>query len=104
MYEKLYYYIRKNNKEISNVIFILSNINNEKICTILSLNTDIEYRNKGYATKLLYYVINYCKLNDYKTLYLDDCSDNFNKINNIYLNIGFNYINNGSPEMVLFLS
>jgi GNAT superfamily N-acetyltransferase len=68
-------------------------------CTIQYLFTMKQYRNMGYATRLLLHLKQYCKSNNIKIIRLDDCSDNFNKQNNLYVQNGFNYIVQGYPEM-----
>lgn len=70
-------------------------------CILLSLNVITEFRNNGYGTILLKQVITYCRCLGIKQINLDDCSNNFNKPNNIYLKAGFRYIVEGFPEMVL---
>ncbi len=69
------------------------------ICTIGYIGTTKTYRNKGYATEIIKYIKKYCYENKIKIITLDDCSDNFNKENNIYLKNGFQYIESGFPEM-----
>jgi GNAT superfamily N-acetyltransferase len=81
-------------------IHLIVNIN-EISGMIISLHTIKEYRNRGFATILLNRIIEYCKINHLQEIFLDDCSDNFNQPNNIYLNCGFVYIEPGSPEMIM---
>ncbi len=71
-------------------------------CTVQYLFTDLQHRNKGYATKLLLHLIELSEQSHrlIHCIKLDDCSDNFNKCNNLYLNCGFEYINHGEPEMI----
>jgi GNAT superfamily N-acetyltransferase len=72
-------------------------------CTILSLYTEKPFRNKGYATYLLKYAIDYCRSKGVHRIVLDDCSDNFKKQNNIYLKCGFRYVEDDLPEMKIIL-
>lgn len=75
----------------------------KKTCNIISLYTIESFRCKGYGTMVLSDIIAYCTTNDIHKIYVDDMSDRFNQINNIYLNIGFKYIKKGFPEMVLVI-
>ena len=73
--------------------------------TLTSINTDNNYRNKGYASILLQKLIEHAhKLKCIKII-VDDCSDNSRKSHNIYIKHGFEYIEKKSimPEMVLWL-
>lgn len=73
---------------------LISNIqNNEPICEcecieiertdiakdkglyITHIFTHPEFRNKGYACDMLYFMINFCKINNYKYIILDDSTD-----------------------------
>lgn len=74
--------ININNETISELEYVICDI--DKSCQIISLFTKIKYRHKGYATNLLITIEQLCKKLRIKTIYLDDCTDNFNKINNIH--------------------
>jgi Acetyltransferase (GNAT) family. len=69
-------------------------------CCVESLYTETKYRNKGYATLLLIHLKQCCKNIGVHFITLDDCSDNFNRPKNIYVNNGFNYLANNEPEMI----
>lgn len=93
--------IRENGKIIAQTyIFYVENDQ----CTILSLDTDINHQNKGHATKLLIKIEEFCRKNKVVKIILDDCTDNYRKPNNIYLKNGFNYIEDGFPEMTKYLN
>ena len=94
-------YLYFNIENIANAVIYIKN----DICTILSIHTNIIYRNKGYATKLLNEIKNYLIKNNFNVnkIILDDCTDNFNTKNNLYLKFGFKYITNGEPEMEIYL-
>jgi len=90
-------YLYFNIENIANaVIYII----NDK-CIVLSIHTNVNYRNKGYATKLLNEIKNYLIKNNsnINKITLDDCTDNFNTKDNLYLKFGFKYINDGESEM-----
>lgn len=70
-------------------------------CVVTYIYTCQLYRNNGYATKLLQYLKNLCKKFGVDIIELDDCSDNFGKNNNLYINNGFTYYEYGHPEMYL---
>lgn len=90
---------KNNNEELSKLsAYIEGNILN-----IVSLKTNETFQNKGYASKLLKYIIKYAKDNNFKEIILDDVSDMFMKQNNIYIKHNFTYIKDGMPEMVLKL-
>jgi hypothetical protein len=66
----------------------------ESIITISYLHTTI--RSKGFGT----FLVGISVLNSgVKTVELDDMSDNFGKVNNIYKKMGFEYVEDGMPEM-----
>lgn len=67
---------------------------------IIELETVEEHRNKGYATKLLTYIKNFCNVHKIPTITLDDCSDRSRKPNNIYIKNNFKYVENNEPEMI----
>ncbi len=70
---------------------------------ITTLFTKSEYRGKKYASHLLKRAIYEAKKNRCKYIKLMDCSDLFNKENNIYLKFGFKYDEIGQPDMTLIL-
>jgi hypothetical protein len=75
----------------------------ERKLHIIDLGTKTELRGLGYATILLKIMINEAYKLKCKTITLDDASDMFQKQNNIYLKLGFEYINKGQPEMIKYL-
>jgi GNAT superfamily N-acetyltransferase len=72
----------------------------QRECKIIDLYTIRQYQNQGCATYLINQVISFCRKKGINIITLDDCSDNFNQINNIYLKAGFTYIEVGFPEMI----
>ena len=97
-----FYYYNNYNEIISNASIISTEIKNT--FTLLTLHTEVLYRGNGCATKILKHIIEYCKLYTIKKLILDDCTDNFNMNNNIYINCGFKYIEKNLPEMELIIN
>jgi ribosomal protein S18 acetylase RimI-like enzyme len=87
----------------SSVIGVLYAIVNDNSCHINSFSINDKYQNQGYGSILLYNLIEYCKNNEIKNILLDDMSDRFNQQNNIYIKFGFRYIEDGFPEMELFI-
>ena len=51
---------------------------------LLDLETNENYRGKGYASQLLQYIISYCRQNGYYYIILDDATDVTDKYKNIY--------------------
>ena len=109
------YEIKRNVDNFFNLILKLYDFNIE-ICIIIAIidyddncitinfiRTKTQYQNKGYATKILKYLIELCKDLKINKIELDDCSDNFNKTNNLYLQCGFTYKNDGEPEMIFII-
>lgn len=79
---------------------MLDHINHE--ATIMSLMTQENMRGQGYATRLLQSAIKLAHETltvDY--ISVDDCTDNFRKDHNIYINNGFKYVEKFYPEMVI---
>lgn len=76
--------------------------------SISSLDTnknleEFNLRRSGIGTYLLYVAILYAKTANKKIISIDDMasySDGFPRDNNIYVNIGFKYINETDPEML----
>jgi len=62
-----------------------------------------QYYGKGLATELFKMVIQYLKELDFISIVLDDMSDNYRKSNNLYLKLGFKYVNEYGPEMIMLL-
>jgi len=90
--------------QINNIIIgDINSIIDENTCIIKYIIVKDEFRNKGYGTMLLQELIEYCKECKINKIELDDMSDNFRKDNNIYLKNNFQYIDEGYPEMVLYL-
>ena len=75
------------------VQFVPDDLFNET--AILSIVTNIKCRGSGLASFLLMVVAEYSD----NIVVLDDASDNCFCSNNVYLNNGFHYINEGEPEM-----
>ena len=75
----------------------------QHMCNIVSVHTYEQYRNKGFCTLLLQNILLFCNEKHIQTITLDDCTDNFNRPNNVYLKFGFHYINEGEPEMIYSL-
>ena len=67
--------------------------------TLIITNLESIVKNKGYATILLLSVLQKAKNKNINVVELDDCSSNYNKKHNIYLKLGFKYINKYGPEM-----
>lgn len=57
------------------------------------------YQGQGYCTKLLKYIISFCRDNETKKIILDDYSSKLGQQNNIYIKNGFKYICDGKPAM-----
>ena len=75
----------------------------EQQVNISDVCTTKEFRGMGYATLLLKHMVALAELKGYKTITLDDCSDLFMQPNNIYLKLGFQYVNANQPEMIKYL-
>ena len=78
--------------------------NNEKIAYLeVCLNTITAFEcyipNKGYGSVLLKYVIRTLK-KDWPCIYLDDMSERYRKLHNIYVKYGFEYVDEDGPEMI----
>ena len=85
---KLYY------KQLPSVIQVVYNNQMD----IIDVHSSIKH--KGYATALLVYASKEAIKKGISIITLDDCSDNWNKPHNIYIKIGFEYIDSSSgPEM-----
>lgn len=52
-----------------------TDISKDKGIYITHIFTQSEFRNKGYASNMLYFMINFCKINNYKYIILDDSTD-----------------------------
>lgn len=70
---------------------------------IIDLGTREEYRGNGFASLLLKKMIKESYKIGCKSITLDDASDLFGKSDNIYLKHGFEYVNEGQPEMIKYL-
>lgn len=70
---------------------------------ILNLHTHPDYRNNGYASLLLKFIIQFCSQNMVRLITLDDCSDNYRKPDNIYLEHGFKYLDDGDNRMIYLI-
>jgi ribosomal protein S18 acetylase RimI-like enzyme len=71
--------------------------------TLTWIKTQKENRKKGYASTLLYHMIEYCRQYGFSEINLDDMTDNYRKDNNLYIKHGFKYLDDNGPEMVLCL-
>ena len=73
-----------------------------KIACINSLYIYKQYRNQGHGTNLIKEFISTVLKKGCSRIILDDMTDNFNKTNNIYVKLGFRYIDTErGPEMFL---
>lgn len=72
-------------------------------CYVGYAETIYIYRNLGLMSILLNKLKQLMKKNNIHSIKLDDCSDNFGKMHNIYLKHGFKYENEGEPEMILHI-
>lgn len=71
----------------------------EKTVMISAVYVPEELRSRGCATKLLKSVQKWSNIWGAKKVTLDDCSENFNKKDNVYLKCGFKYMSKNEPEM-----
>jgi len=74
-----------------------------KKMSLISIYVHPEYRNCGYGSKLLKRLIKYSKGIGIRSIYLDDMSDGYRGTHNIYRKMGFKYINDDGPEMMLII-
>lgn len=79
---------------------IIYNCNNNE--SIITDFTSIE-TNKGYGSIILDYVIIETKKLKIKVIFLDDMSDRYRNLHNVYKKFGFNYLYDFGPEMKLIL-
>ena len=70
---------------------------------IIDLGTKEEYRGLGFASLLLKKMIGEAYRLRCRSITLDDASDLFGQVMNIYLKFGFEYIVLGQPEMIKYL-
>lgn len=94
--------IRFNNKCIIAWSTLIIN-KQENEATLTWIKTNNEYQKKGYASKLINHMINYCRDSQISEINLDDMTDNYRKDNNLYLKNGFKYVDDNGPEMFLSL-
>jgi GNAT superfamily N-acetyltransferase len=73
------------------------------ILNITDLYVKHEYRNQSYGTKLLEQAIQLARDRHCEFITLDDCSDRFKLHHNIYIKLGFKYIDLNFPEMILII-
>jgi GNAT superfamily N-acetyltransferase len=73
------------------------------VLNITDLYVKHEYRNQSYGTKLLKHAIQLAKECNCESITLDDCSDRFKSPHNIYVKLGFKYIDPNFPEMILII-
>lgn len=95
------YNLYSKNTEIGCFSFYIYSTRGE--CNILNIFINEKYRNMGYGTYILNYIKKFCIERNVKKITLDDCSDNFNKENNLYIKYGFKYINKNYPEMIFII-
>jgi GNAT superfamily N-acetyltransferase len=60
-------------------------------------------KNHGYATELIQYCINLLKKRGEKWVLLDDMTTRYRKSHNVYIKLGFQYVDDGGPEMILYI-
>lgn len=90
-------------QKIGSIEYIINK--KSRVCTIIDLYIDPEYRNRGYGTRLIKKVIKNCKKcnTTIRKIVLDDMTD-INGVNNIYYKCGFQYDNyKFGPEMTFYL-
>lgn len=88
--------------EITNATSFIHSVIDEKNkeATIIFIQTNKKYRNKGIAQFLLISLCSYIK-HKINTIVLDDMTKNAWKKNNLYTNLGIRYINEyPEPEMI----
>ena len=77
----------------------------EKTININALYIDEKYRGQNLSYSIIKNGLNSCKkyikgINDEWTVTVDDCSDRYRQSHNLYINIGFEYVDDQSgPEM-----
>jgi hypothetical protein len=108
--ENIYNYILYIGKEYLTLDEFKINVNNlpayiEVCCdlndnTIIILYLNSTIKGKGYATLLLFNVIQMALEDGIINIQLDDVSDNYRKQDNIYTNIGLKYEEEDSCEMI----
>ena len=76
---------------ITTIFGYVSGIVIDRIATLIYLHIHKEHRNNGHGTELLKLFVT--EAFDYNAIHieLDDCSDNYRKINNIYTKYGLKY-------------
>lgn len=93
--------IRKNNKNVGYIIFYKT----DNVITVTNLYILVDYRGKGYGTKLLKNVYNFGIKHKCKYIILDDMTDMYRIENkNIYCKFGFTYLYTHGPEMCITLN
>jgi len=89
--DKICFYITENDEEVASLEFKVckrDDIHEEDGLLITSIYTNERYRNKGYATQLVYYLIDFGKNLKYKYILTDDMTEK-RPPNNIYYKLGF---------------
>lgn len=86
---------------IASVHFVLDA--QERTAIITSVNTLKPFRKQGYATFLLKVLIKELHSAGFLKIELDDDSDRHRKPHNLYVGLGWRYVHNWGPEMVLYL-
>ncbi len=66
---------------------------------VTSVRVTKKYRRRGYAYFLFLKMILYLRGVKIETVTLDDDSDNYRKLNNLYTLLGFEYLASAGPEM-----
>lgn len=64
------------------------------------ISTDVNIRGRGYGKKLLRKMLAWCRRNGVKRVTLIDASDRYRKPGNLYVNHGFQYMNDEEPDMI----
>lgn len=95
--------LNKHSKTVSKIICIYPEWDTS-VMLIADINTDPDYRYKGYASQLIRRAIWEARRNGCTHIRLDDCTDAFNSDHNIYIKNGFTYERSGLPEMILNLN
>jgi hypothetical protein len=94
------YILINNDKQIGFIDIIINyNDNTATIIDFLCIN-----QNNGNGTILLNFIIEEMKKLKIKSILLDDMTDRYRDIHNIYLKFNFIYIHENGPEMELILN
>jgi hypothetical protein len=72
----------------------------DKVITVTWIETIEEYKNKGLSSLLFICAAYIAEQFNLEVFELDDASDRFRKLDNLYLKLSFRYIEDGYPEML----